>query len=487
MSNVAYLRIFFVVSLAWIGLADAVSAQLEQLANRVPSTANAVVVVNVKSAFASPLAKARTWGRSGIESQRSGMISLPLEAETFLMAAEVDFEFMQPLWEMAAAYLPNPPTMEVVATRSGGKLDRYGGAKAVERPNDSVVVRLGPKVLGAMAPANRQQVARWVRTARKRTSPELSPYLAEAMERAKDSQNHLLLAFDLQGLLSQTQVADRLNAQRSLVGENTDLAALSEIISGIRGVYLEVQLQDPPRGKLTLDFERDAAILRNLVQPLLLAALNNHGIGFDDLKSWEPRDSGQSISMEGQLTGSGLRRILTVLSSPVGPMPAPPSPAESPQNAVAESSQQYFQAVTIYLNDLFYSGRQPQDVQQARVWVERYAHKIEDLQRYQVDEELIDFGEDAVASLHEIVSIVDRSRQRTNLRETKVYDDGRRRYGRYGAYGYYEKPYAARDRQVAQAVEAGRSVRNVQAVVEELRLRTFDIQQNMTQKYNRQF
>ena len=168
-------------------------AQLQQLANRVPDSTNALVVINVKSAYASPLAQAQGWDPQGLQAHRAGMIALPTGAEIFLLAAKMDFEFMQPQWEVAVAHMRSMPTMDDIATYSGGRLDRLAGTEAVERPNDSFVVTLGPRVLGAMSPANRQQVIRWVRESRSRKSPQLSPYLNDALSIAEDGASPIVM------------------------------------------------------------------------------------------------------------------------------------------------------------------------------------------------------------------------------------------------------------------------------------------------------
>jgi len=465
----------------------AAEAQLDQLAIRVPSSANALVVIDVKSAYASPLAQAQGWKSNGLRAHQNGMIALPAQAEKFLMAAEMDFEFMQPLWEVAVAYVRQLPAMSDIATRSGGRVDRLAGADAVERPNDSFVVKLGPKVIGAMSPANRQHVNRWIRDSRRRKSSALSPYLAETLDVANDPANHIVLALDLQGLLAPAEIASKLAKQDLLFDENANLPVLAEVIASLRGIRMEVQLLSPPHGRLTLDFEQDAEILGEVAQPLLLHVLTKNGARIDDIQDWKAKHLGKSIALEGELSQSGLRRVLALLSSPVGPMAASSSASSSSEDPVAEASQRYFQAVTNYLNDLFLNDSKPPSLYQAKLWVERYARKIEDLDNHQVDPEVVTFGQNVVASLYEIVSVLGRSEMRADLRESNMVDSGRRRYGRYGAYGFYEKSHVTRDRMIVQADEANRGLQETQAIVGELRRLSAQTREAMTQRYDRPF
>jgi len=476
----------FAVYLALMVFSTSAHAQLEQLANRVPSSANSLVIINSKAAYASPLAREQNWEEGGLQAHRAGMIALPATAEMFLMAAEMDFEFMQPQWEIAVAYVRQLPKMSDIAARSGGRLDRLASAQAVERPNDSYVVALGTRIIGAMSPANRQQVIRWVRESRSRKTPDLSPYLAEAVSAAGKAENHIVLALDLQGILAAAEVADELAKNKTLLQAEDDAKALGEGLASIRGVRLEIELRSPPVARLSIDFDQEAAPLRNIAKPLLLSVLAKHGAGIDDIENWQVKATGKSIGMNGKLSESGLRRVLSVLSSPVGPMSSAQT-SSSADDGMAEASQRYFQSVTNYLNDLFLSDRRPQSPAQVKTWVERYARKIEDLDRHQVDKEVIAFGRDVVASLHEIVGVINRAERRTDLRDATIYEPGRRRYGRYGAYGYFEKSYVTRDRAVIQADETNRGLQEARVLVDDLRELSARTRETMTARYDRQF
>ena len=465
----------------------AVHAQLDQLARRVPDSANSIVIINAQAAFSSPLAHTQKWSQGGLQAHRAGMIALPTTSEIFLMAAEMDFEFMQPQWEVAIAYVRQMPSMQEIATHCGGRLDRLAGTLAVERPNDSFVVTLGPRIIGAMSPANRQHVIRWVRKSRQRKTPRLSQYLAEAIELAGDPANHIVMALDLQDVLAPAEVVNELAQKESLVQKDSDIQALAEVIASIRGIRLVVELKNSPQARLSLNFDRDAAILSKLAKPLLLTVLSKRGVEIEDIQNWKVHTAGKSIALVGKLSQSGLRRVLSVLSGPVGPMSAAAQAEGSTDDAIAEASQRYFQSVNNYLNDLFFSDRRPQSLRQIKIWVDRYARKIEDLDRYQVDKEVVDFGRETIASLHEIVSVINRAERRTDLRDATLYESGRRRYGRYGAYGYFEKSYVTRDRQLVQADEANRGLRESQVIVDDLRDLSARTRKTMTERYNRPF
>jgi len=468
------------------------NAQLEQLANRVPEDANAIVIVNTKAVFASPFAQSNGWVQDQRKAHQSGMIALPFGVDWFLMAAEMDFEFMQPAWEIAVAHLRDVPTMKEIAERSGGRLDSLAGTQAVERPNDSYVVSMGPRVVGAMSPANRQHVIRWVRQSRTRKSPELTAYLAKAIAAADSAGNQIVMALDLHGIFAPEEVSAALANSKALEAATADLQQATSVIASLEGIRIEIDLQSPPQCRFWVEFEQDATPLSAIAKPLLLEVLAQYGAHLDDIQQWKSQVDQSAVVLQGELSQSGLRRLLTVLSGPVGPMSAQSGSRkldnyDSGDEAVAQASQRYFQSVTNYLNDLFVGDLQPQSMHQIKVWLERYARKIEDLDDYQVDQEVLGFGADVVSSLHEIVSVLDRAVRRSDLRESTMFNSGRRRYGRYGTYGTFEKSYVTRDRELVQADEASRGLEEGWVIVQEIRALTAETRQTMSERYGRDF
>lgn len=479
--------VFLCAILASLANALPAAAQIEQLARRVPSSANALIVINARSAYNSPLAEARNWNQSAVVSKRDGMVELPSRANQILMAAEFDYEFVQPLWEVAVASATELPPMRDLASRSGAQLDRIAASQVFERTNDSVVAKLGTKIIGAWAPANRQQVSRWLRESHRRKQPDLSEYLTDAITKATDETNHIVLALDLQGLLDPAEVAKTLAKRDDLPTDEGGADSLATVVASLRGARLVVQLKDPAQGSLTLDFEHETESLTGFAKPMLLEALSKNGLNIDDIQAWKVRSIEKSIVLEGEVSPAGLRRILSVLTSPVGPLTKKPSEDSIASGISVDASQEYFQAIVNYLNDLFFSDQKPRSLHEVKVWIERYAHKIEDLDTYQVDPDLVDFGQQAVGSLREILSVINRAQTRSDLRESTIDIGGQRRYGRYGAYGYYEKAGATRDRQLIQADEASRGLGAAGTIVEELRSLSSQTRNEMTARYNRQF
>jgi hypothetical protein len=236
-----------------------------------------------------------------------------------------------------------------------------------------------------------------------------------------------------------------------------------------------------------LEFAEDPSPLAEVAKPLLVEILTQRGARIDSLPRWKVRTEQQAIVLEGQLSPGGLRRVHSLLSGPVGPWTKPANDYSSAENVVGEASRDYFQSVTGYLNDLFLDGPHPQSMHQISMWVERYAHKIEDLDATHVDPDVTSFAADVVMSLREIGSVVERSQTRSDLREATMFNSGRSRYGRYGAYGWFEKSYVTRDRALIRADEAQRGLRGSEVIVEEIRTLSTETRKTMTDRYGIDF
>ena len=486
----------FVFSLA-IGLGIAfgpsVHADLDRMSLRVPASANALAVVDADAVLATPMSVRGGWHDKIHPSGHSGTVAAPPRVEMFLIAAEMDFEFMQPLWEIAAADMADRVDMEQVAKNSGGRRDRLAGSEAVERPNDTYVVAFGPQMVAAMAPANRPKVMRWVRDSKSKRQPDLSPYLAASLEAAKPDATQIVLALDLEGLLAEGEVADHLAESTTIKKAGIDHKEAAKTMSTLAGIRLEIAIGNSAAARLRMTFADGPGPLADVAKDLLVEILADRGARINDIVAWSASVEQNDVVLSGELSASGLRRVHSILSAPVGPWAnttsgSGPDPVPSEADSAGVASRSYFQAVTGYLNDLLVNNvEQIQSLHQVALWVNRYARRIEELDATGVDPMVVAYGEGVVVRLREIGHVIEAAERRADVRDATNWNFGRSRYGRYGAYGYYEKPGVTRDRAVAQAEEASRGLVDAQAIVGELHALTNETRARMTQKYGLEF
>ena len=125
------------------------AAQFEELAAKVPDTANAIVLLDAQKLLSSPLAAKEGWKERYERSFASGLVAIPPDTQRMLLAAQFDFEYMKPLWEVALADFAQDRNVADIARRSKGTLDPIGDVPAVILSDNSYCVQLAARVWGS--------------------------------------------------------------------------------------------------------------------------------------------------------------------------------------------------------------------------------------------------------------------------------------------------------------------------------------------------
>ena len=142
---------------------NAAAAQFREMANRLPRTANTLVVVNLQQALQSPQGVREGWKNRIERAFQAGVTRVPPQTARFVLGAQLDLESAQPIWEAAVLDLNSNVTMDWIAEKRSGKADKIGSLSVAALPNDVYAVQFGPRTFGALAPANRQATVRWLR------------------------------------------------------------------------------------------------------------------------------------------------------------------------------------------------------------------------------------------------------------------------------------------------------------------------------------
>lgn len=496
------------------GSASVSRAQFDDLVDKVPSSANAIFLLNVDKVQASPAAAKNNWKEKVQEAYASGVTILPPHASQAVLSASIDLESTHTLWESAVMRLHADPALEAVARMSGGSVEELDGMRTAALPGDAYLVQFASRIVGAMAPANRQAVSRWLREAKGRTGHGLSPYLAEAYSFASDVGTPVILAIDLEHAVSVDHVRLVLASEGNFekdTGVTIDKAAA--FLTSIRGVTLGITLADRPFGKIKVDFTEDVPFTPEVAKTLLLKALARRGATIDEIEGWTPKVSGKQITVEGHLERSGLRRIFSLFDRPPslpGKGEAPPMQQLSQEELVKAATQTYFKNMEDMLDDLRDKPKTASHytVGQKGVWYKTYARKIERLPVLNVDPDLVQFSSQVSSALYSaadaITSGAARSRTRqVNAAPTYNYYTNASVYGysyRSNDYGSGYVPYGAYSVTATENVQAEfnnrarirteervASVNQARGIVEDMEKAVADMRKRLTQKYNTEF
>jgi hypothetical protein len=497
-----------VVLLVLTASSQAQDQRFQELVNLLPRSANTVVLLNMEKAKQSPLGVREGWSANIEKAFQSGMIRVPPQATRFVLAADLDFEFMEPLWEAAVMDSDAELSLKLIAKNRGGALDTIEGLPAVVLPNDTYLLQFGPKTLGAMGPGKRQAVVRWIRESRNTSLPRVPGYLDKLASFSDATGSEIIMGMDLQDAFSAELVAARLNEHKALLEQwKADFPTLVKLLSGVLGVRVGVRIGERPSGMIVVDFQGDASIAQAYAKPLLLQVLANQGASIPDLENWTAKAQGSEISLAGTFTKDGLRRLLSVVDSPVSPQttadtsPEQVSPGDLPK-LKAQASLDHFHAVTAMAEDLKKDMKDAANLAVTATYFEKYAKRIERLPILNVDEELLGYSAFVARQLRDAAGSVRGMGIRSGVREQQITSSGTGygyvggyRYGAYGGYGYGRTVYSPRaeargvsqERRVARSEETGNMAMNVHQIRDGIIAATAEIRRKMTQKYQVEF
>jgi hypothetical protein len=470
--------------------------QFEELARRVPSSANAVTFVNLEKLLASPLAVKEKWSANRNAAFASGVSFLPPDAKQAVLAMQVDLKMWLPLWEAAILELDHEPDVDKIVKMTGGSSDAVGGRQAVALPGDAYLIKFGKSTAAFMAPANRQSVARWMHEIDARKGMSLSPYLAEAYSFANSVGTPVILAIDLEDAIPVEDIKVQLQDSKDFLAQHKlDIESVSKLLAGIRGVTLGITFDDKPFGKIKVDFRDNVAWSPEVGKAALLLALRNHGAMINEFEDWKPNVKGKQITLEGYLTSSGMRRLSSLFDSPPS-LKARATTSEqtssSNEQLTVQASQAYFKGINDLLEDLKEEkkGGSRYTMGQIGVWMDKYATKIDKLSVLNVDPELVEFGANVSDSLRAAYDAIRGGAARSRIRQVNTSPQ----YGGYDSYGYaYGNTYREaqrtnnQDKTRVRTEERVASASSARDVMGNIHAATGDIRRKMTQKYKVDF
>lgn len=474
------------------------AAQFEQLAAKLPASANAIVLLDAQRVMASPIAEKEGWKERYEQAFASGLVTISPDTRHMLLGAQLDYQTMQPLWEVAIADFSEEHSISEIARATQGTLDQFGELPAVSLSDDSYCVQLAPTRLGVMSPANRQAVARWLREVGSRNEPGLSAYLNGTLTASKTSQ--VVVAFDLQDAVPPELIKQKLAASATLAGKNIDLDAATKALSGIRGLVLEVAVTEGSFGRLMVHFNDDASVLAPFAKPMILEVLGNLGAMIDDIAQWKVTTEPTKFTLNGNLSEDGRKRVLSLIDHPVAALIATNkarsagSGSDRPESSkAAYATQTYFKSITKIRDDLREKAKNVKTFGQHALWLDNWARRIDRLPILNVDPEMLAYGRYTTQRMRDASAALKGIGISSAARSAQVYNQYSVSGGAYGGYGYggygYNVQYnnVGGQRRAIGAQERAAGATTAQQISAEMDNETAKIRQVMTQKYQIEF
>ena len=300
-------------------------------------------------------------------------------------------------------------------------------------------------------------MARWIARCERKDNPAPAAYFTEAI---KDESSQILMAFDTRDMFGPKLVRARLARMQSLVGNEAHLETLSKLIEQLRGVRLQIRIEEQAAARLSLDFGADVPKkVGEYFRPVLTEFFGDAGAYIEELETAKVEVAAQSVTLVMDLSDSSLRRVLSLLISPspsasseaeATPMPPTPDTAVRPvpgkTGPNAAASQTYFTAVYQSLADLEAMNRKAKDYAKTATWHDNYARKIDQLPMRNVDQELLDYGADVASKLRSLAASLrgvplQMNRLQNSITYDVKYDPGWVAGSWWGGAGYRPSTY----------------------------------------------
>jgi hypothetical protein len=421
------------------------SANYFDLLHRVPDSANTLILIDVERMLMSPVAMKEKW-RDTARSAEGQALHFPIDAERYMLASKLNFvSNFENIWDAALIETTGEVSLPYLARKEGGYLDKVEGLEVAYSPRDAFIVQYKPTILGVYFPANKQDLARSVRSVKAFNEPQVSEYLRKGVGLASGD-DLMVAAFDLRDLFTSRQVRELLHHCESLAGKRVDLDALTRVLTSVKGVTLTLQATDRLKGKVRVDFGESTAPIRDVAKALMFEALEKNGMMLDpEMKNWAVRHEANAVTLEGRLSTRGLRALTDLIPFPAETLdlkkadasPGRTAPgsagASSPQDSKAATSKKYFQHISLLVDQLRTDCRAPNTTAKLqRRMVDKAALEIDRLPVLNIDEELVSYGSGVSGTLRNMRNLSKYSSLEALYKQESMVSSGG--YGYYGGY-----------------------------------------------------
>lgn len=479
-----------------------------RLVQLLPRSANMVVLLNIDKALASPIGKFEGWDKDLEKSFDAGVTRVPPQAKRFVLAAELDFDYLKPLWEAAVLDSRESISTAVIAKKRGGQTDTIESLAAVALPEDAYLIQFDETTLGGIGPANRKLAVNWLRDMK--AGLKLSPYLAKAASYSDTAGSEIILAADLDGAFALEKIVAYLKQKPAVASGDVNVQKAAKFLADIKGMRLGIRLTQPPTAAVAVDCGSPVEIDANVAKNAFIQVLSDGGVLLPEMREWKCSVKNSEVSLNGKLTKNGLRRVLSLVDSPTSSQPAsahtpkPETPVTStdPKTQMANATLKHFREVTEMFDDLKGEMKDAANLAVTATYFDRYAKRIERLPILDVDPVMLDYSGYVAANLRGAAGAVRTMGIRGASREAQVnYSDIDYDY----AYGYRSGWYGSAgwavpvndgvgavkavgaERRKIRAEEKGVAATDVHQIRADVIDATGKIRRAMTEKYRTEF
>ncbi|MFO1092674.1 MAG: hypothetical protein U0992_05070 [Planctomycetaceae bacterium] len=399
-----------VLGIALFWTAAGFGQDVSPLLQYIPADANTLSVLRVKELTQSPRGQKEGWAQKHESEFLQGAVTIPPWVDVLVRGSYVRPGTQGGEWTVVVLPLPAGADISLVAKREESEVQDLGGLQSVQshRYNGYFVefpaTDNGRHILGGIAPATRQDTSRWVQEVRGRGRPSISEYLSAA---AAETSAQIVLAIDLHDLFDPATIRHRIDSSEAVGNNGKASAALVVDFQSLQGGAAGHSHRRRDDGRNPHGLRPAIGDEGQFIKPLLVEFLNDAGAAVDELEHAQDRCSRQNRVAQDIAVGRGLRRVLSLITTPpppsamgrAEPTPPSPTPAQASSQPDAEASRRYYQAVNRIVEDLDKARSRSSSYTRTAQWHFNFADKIDRLPSAGVDPELLKYGSDISGKL----------------------------------------------------------------------------------------
>ncbi|MFT3881227.1 MAG: hypothetical protein QM703_16380 [Gemmatales bacterium] len=394
------------------------------LLNKIPAWANALIAVNLKDVLASPFAQKEQWDKFLPIDILGGSVPLPKNADVSILASNLEPGTLKSRRDIALIQGgPFPPFNELAKIEKGIE-ETLAGLPAILSPKNCYILSFGPKQLAIVSPAHRQETARWARFAQASDAPVLSSYLQQAHAAMNDGY-HIVVAIDMQNAVDPQSVRRYLSQSPLLKDRKVDIEALAKVLTSSRGIRIGVRFDQGIKATLAADFGESIKPFASVLPALVLAGYADMGGDLEEFAVNNAVVQDKTFLITSTLTTKGLRNVMQLIppftGAAMAPREVPVAKNGGPAEISVAASQKFFKSIREIANEAHATADQKNDMILAALAYEKAANRIDFLSVQGVDEDLVKFAGFASSKLREIADAL-----RKSIIEANAVEGGRK-------------------------------------------------------------
>ena len=340
--------------------------------------------------------------KNGIEV--GDFIGMPENSRFAAIVADVDFEYWSSESHLGLFALETQKSLSDLKTNKRLIVDDLGDGSLVWTAERVSVSDLADGTMVVLPGRNRQKAVRTLRNLHDTNAADHgSKFLNKALQRVRSPQTFFVLAMDVEGAISPA-AAERTILSNGDVFPEAIQDKARQLLSGIEGFVVTVNVGDSIVAMVELEFASDARLLNGRGAGLVNSWLENFGARIDAVERWNTTVKGNRVAISGPISLDTMQDIASLaIQDATFPQTARKIKRElenaNPDSGIGSkvATVQFMGKMKKLLATL--QAKAANQPNRSRFWLDRYAMRVQYLDRDFVDDNALRFADRTTAQL----------------------------------------------------------------------------------------